>query len=80
MKFFDAIARVLSGRPRLRVGSRLFNSEGELYGTVAGLARKHRFPNGKAEPAALVDFGDRLGGPVAPRWLPRRSAERFKVE
>ena len=66
--------------PQLRVGSKLFAPDGTLWGTVVQMADAHRFPNGDTEAGVLVDYGPRMGEPYPPQWLPRRSAERFRIE
>lgn len=62
----------------LRIGSRLYDADGELWGTVVGMEFLHRFPNGVIEAGVLVDHGSRAGKPrLPPQWVSRRSAERF---
>ncbi|HEU4558176.1 MAG TPA: hypothetical protein VFS20_10015 [Longimicrobium sp.] len=62
----------------LRIGSRLYDADGELWGTVVGMEFLHRFPNGVIEAGVLVDHGPRAGKPrLPPQWVSRRSAERF---
>jgi hypothetical protein len=68
-------------RSGLRVGAKLYDMNGELWGTVVEMSDAHTFPNGVTEPGVKVDYGARMGNPpVPPQWLPQRSAERFRVE
>lgn len=65
----------------IRVGAKLYDQQGEFWGTIVEVEDAHTFPNGVTEPAVKVDYGPRMGdSPVSPQWLPRRSAERFRVE
>jgi hypothetical protein len=65
----------------IRVGAKLYDQQGELWGTIVEVQDAYTFPNGVTEPAVRVDYGPRMGdSPVSPQWLPRRSAERFRVE
>lgn len=65
----------------IQVGSRLYSQDGELWGTVVAVSDAHTFENGATEPGVQVDYGPRMGNPpVAPQWLPQRSAERFTVK
>lgn len=65
----------------IRVGAKLYDQRGELWGTIIEVRDAFTFPNGVTEPAVKVDYGPRMGdSPVEPQWLPRRSAERFRVE
>ena len=62
----------------LRIGSRLYDRDGELWGTVVEIALLHRFPNGVTEGGVLVDRAPRTGNQrVPPQWVSRREAERF---
>jgi len=64
----------------LRIGSKLYAPDGTLWGTVVQTEAAHTFPNGDTEAGVLVDYGPRMGEPFPPQWLPRRSAERFRIE
>jgi hypothetical protein len=65
----------------IRVGAKLYDQRGELWGTIVEVRDAFAFPNGVTEPAVKVDYGPRMGdSPVEPQWLPRRSAERFRIE
>jgi hypothetical protein len=67
--------------PGIRVGAELYDQRGELWGTIVEMRDAYTFPNGVTEPAVRVDYGPRMGDPpVPPQWLPRRSAERFRIE
>jgi hypothetical protein len=67
--------------PAVRVGAKLYDSGGQLWGTVVAVVPKHRFPNGRVEPGMQVDYGPRMNdSPVPPQWLPQRAADRFRVE
>jgi hypothetical protein len=63
------------------VGSKLYDRNNELWGTVIDIREAHKFPNGVTEPGVLVDYGPCMGNPpVPPQWLPTRSAARFTVK
>lgn len=70
-----------SGGSSVQVGSKLYDQNGELWGTVVSVSDAHTFENGVTEPGVQVDYGPRMGNPpVPPQWLPRRSAERFTIK
>lgn len=65
----------------IRIGAKLYDQRGELWGTIVEVRDAFTFPNGVTEPGVKVDYGPRMGdSPVEPQWLPRRSAERFRIE
>lgn len=62
----------------LRIGSKLYDRDGKLWGTVVEIALLHRFPNGMTEGGVLVERAPRAGNArVPPQWVSRREAERF---
>jgi hypothetical protein len=70
-----------AGGSSLKVGSKLYDQNGELWGTVVEVSDAHTFENGAVEPGVKVDYGPRMGNPpVPPQWLPSRSAEKFDVK
>jgi hypothetical protein len=63
------------------IGAKLYDTNGQIWGTVVDSSASHTFENGVTEPGVQVDYGPRMGNPpVPPVWIPARSAQRYKIE